>query len=64
MLREVTPTVPAGHMLVQQQLQTQAGAGQWLTGNVDFCSRLWSAFAGGVTGDNFPAQEGEEEGLS
>lgn len=63
-LREVTPTVPAGHMLVQQQLETPAGAGQWLTGRVDFCSRPWSAFAGGVTGDNFPAQEGEQEGSS
>lgn len=63
-VREVTPTVAAGHMLVQQQLQTPAGAGQWLTARVDFCSGPWSAFAGGVAGDNLTAKEGEQEGLS
>lgn len=63
-VREVTPTVAAGHMLVQQQLQTPAEAGQWLTARVDFCSGPWSAFAGGVAGDNLTAKEGEQEGLS
>lgn len=63
-LREVTPTVTAGLVLVQQQLQTPVGAGQWLTARLDFCSGPWSAFAGGVTGGNLTAKEGEQEGLS
>lgn len=60
-VREVSVT--AGLVLVQQQLQTPAGAGQWLTARVDFCSGPWSAFAGGVAGDNLTAKEGEQEGL-
>lgn len=63
-LTEVTPTVTVGSVLVQQQLQIPAGEGQWPADRVDFCSRPWSAFAGHVAGDNFTAQEREQERLS